>query len=737
MGWQGIKNALPRFFLILGFCLLAMSGSYFIISESRKSIIAVSHTYEVIASLETMISQMKDAETGQRGYLLTGDATYLRPFNEAVSILQATIEKCRTLLRDNPRQLRRLDEIQNDASRKVVELQVGISRRDAHGLDSALQVVKSGIGEKLMNHMRVVTSTMEDDERQLLDTWQVKRNRYLSLAAIFVGLLVALFLASFITLLIQIQFRQRAQEKVGVAMKGWRSSEQRFRLLIEGVKDYALYWLDPEGRVSSWTQAAERIKGYKEEEILGSHFSRFYPPEAVTAGVPDEFLRRALADGYAESTGWHIKKDGTPFWAHSILTPIKDDRGNLLGYSKLVRDTTKQKQSEDLLEQKEQELAQSRKLEAIGRLAGGIAHDFNNLMTGIIGVCEELEEDPTMTSQLSNIQEISEAAKRATLLTKQLLAFSRRQIAAPIVLNINQLISDMQKMLRRLIGEDVEFFTHLDPQLGLVRVDPGQIEQILINLAINSRDALPKGGKITIETMNVELTEDYVKRHFEAKPGSYVALTFSDNGTGIPLTIQSHIFEPFFTTKAKGKGTGLGLATVYGIVKQNGGDIFLYSRPGEGTTFRIYLPCVSEDIKATETLVMPTVVRGGTETVLLVEDENLVRRVAKKALTKQGYQVIEARRGDEALDLASQFTGAIDLLLTDVVMPGLNGQELADRLVALRPGLKVLYMSGYTEDIIVNRGMLKPGISFIEKSFTAASLCTKVRTVLDAPALIS
>jgi PAS domain S-box-containing protein len=729
-----LTNYLPRVALLLFFSALTAAGSYRILTEVTQSERWVADTNKVIESLNELLSEIKDAETGARGFLLAGKEEYLEPYKSALNSLPQTIITCRQVVNDNPRQLERFKRVESDIDLKLVLLKKGIQSRRALGFFDPNPSLVPGEGKRVMDRIRLTIGTMESDERRLLQGRLENRTLRLRVVAGFMSFLVAFLLASFISLLSEIRSRQKTQEKLALAFDQLQSSEERFRLLIEGVKDYALYWLDAEGRISTWTPTAERIKGYKAEEIVGSHFSRFYSPEDIAAHKPEQILKTAMADGYAELEGWQIKKDGSQFFARALVGAVKDPRGRLLGFSKLVQDITAQKQTEEALDQKEQELAQSRKLEAVGRLAGGVAHDFNNLMTGIIGICDDLAEDPSLQKRKEDIQVVLQAATRATQLTKQLLAFSRRQVATPVVLNMNVLISDMQKMLKRIIGEDIEFSTFLDPQIGNVRIDPGQIEQIIINLAINSKDAMPQGGQITIETVNVDLTEEYVKRHFEVKPGSYVGLIFSDTGSGIAEEIQSHIFEPFFTTKEKGKGTGLGLATVYGIIKQNGGDIFLYSHPGKGTTFKIYLPRVSEEATAKQLPKNPnTTIPTGTETILLVEDEDIVRRVAARALTKQGYNVLEAHHGNQALEIATKFEGSIDLLLTDVVMPGMNGRQLAEQLATSRTDLKILYMSGYTENIIVNRGILKAGISFIEKSFTSASLCRKVRDILDAP----
>jgi len=381
----------------------------------------------------------------------------------------------------------------------------------------------------------------------------------------------------------------------------------------------------------------------------------------------------------------------------------------------------------------QEQLRQSQKMEAVGQLAGGIAHDFNNLLTIIKGYSQlsllDLKENDPLWG---NIQEIQKATHRATDLTRQLLAFSRRQILDLKVLDLNTLLKDLDKMLRRIIGEDIELTNLLTENLGRVKIDPGQFEQMILNLAVNARDAMPSGGKLTIETANVELDEEYARTHISVTPGPYVRLSVSDTGVGIPMEVKEKVFEPFFTTKEKGKGTGLGLSTVYGIVKQSGGNIWVYSEPGYGTTFKIYLPRVEEDLDTLHGRDETDSLPRGSETVLLVEDEPSVRDLAHRLLNQQGYKVLEAANGKEALRVVLEHIGEkIHLLLTDVVMPRMGGKELADQLKILRPDIKVLYASGYTDNAIVHHGVLERGTNFLQKPFSPKALSQKVREVLD------
>jgi signal transduction histidine kinase/CheY-like chemotaxis protein len=413
----------------------------------------------------------------------------------------------------------------------------------------------------------------------------------------------------------------------------------------------------------------------------------------------------------------------------AIATAFASHAAIALENSRLLHES---RRAYDELAQTQGQLEQAQKMDAIGRLAGGVAHDFNNLLTVILGRTEMLLQPlPPEHPMRRGIELIQRTAGRAADLTRQLLAFGRKQVLEATVLDLNAVAADMRDMLGRLIGEDIALVTSPSPELGRVKADRGQIEQVMMNLAVNARDAMPQGGHLIIETENVDLDAEYVRRHVGARPGPHVMLAVSDSGVGIPREIQRHIFEPFFTTKEPGKGTGLGLATVYGIVKQSGGYIECDSEPGRGTTFRIYLSRVDVPAPAVERLGRPADAAGGTETILLVEDEESVRELARDILRAIGYTVIEARNGVEALLLSERHQGPLDLLLTDVVMPRMSGRELADRLTLLRPDLSVLYMSGYTDDAVIRHGVLGAGTAFLQKPFTPAILVGRVRETLD------
>ena len=424
-------------------------------------------------------------------------------------------------------------------------------------------------------------------------------------------------------------------------------------------------------------------------------------------------------------------RDGSIRWIHTRGKIHRDDHGVPIRWSGMDWDITERKRMEQEMASLQEQLRQAQKMEAIGRLAGGIAHDFNNALTVIRGNCQlsllDLHEaDPLY----GNLKEIELCVDRAARLTQQLLAFSRKQVMEVKVVDPNGLIEDLQKILRRILGEDIELTTFLEEGVGKVRVDPGQMEQAVINLVVNARDAMPRGGKLTIETANVELDEAYARKHVAVTPGPYVMLSVSDTGVGMPPEVRERVFEPFFTTKGAGKGTGLGLSMVYGIVKQSGGNIWVYSEMGKGTTFKIYLPRVEGPVEERREEALEGIPQG-SETVLVVEDEEVVRKLAARLLRKQGYKVLEAPDGGKAFMLCEQYDERIDLILSDVILPGMDGRQVVERLQKIHPEAKALYMSGYTDNVIVHHGMLEQGIHFVQKPFTLESLARKVREVID------
>ena len=505
-----------------------------------------------------------------------------------------------------------------------------------------------------------------------------------------------------------------------------QKGDEQFRLMVDGIKEYAIFMLDVSGHVVSWNAGAERMKGYRAEEIVGKHFSQFYLPKDINDGKPARELEIAAAKGRFEEEGIRVRKDGSQFIAYLIINTLCNKSGKLIGFVKISRDVSERRHLE-------QRLRQAQKMEAVGRLAGGVAHDFNNLLGVIIGYSEIVEDRLKPDDSLrEKMEEIKKAALRGASLTRQLLAFSRQQVFELKVLNLNAVIADMRKLLPRLIGEDIELVMNCEPNLALVKADQGQIEQVIMNLAVNARDAMPHGGKLVIETANIVLDEFYARQHDPLVPGSYVMLTVTDTGTGMDAGTQSHIFEPFFTTKEPGKGTGLGLATVYGIVKQSGGYIWVYSEPGQGTTFKIYLPQVQGETETKQPRIAAVKIAKGTETILVVEDEEALRKMTRELLVENGYEVLEAGDGVEALEIARQRKGPIHLLLTDVVMPRMGGPALAQPLAVLHPEVKVLYLSGYTGHTGHGPERVNFASELLPKPFTRDALLRKVRERLGS-----
>ncbi|MBI4566540.1 MAG: response regulator [Planctomycetes bacterium] len=511
--------------------------------------------------------------------------------------------------------------------------------------------------------------------------------------------------------------RKKAEEAV-------RERESRLRRIVDSNIAGIFFW-DLNGKVVEANDAFLKMTGYTPEDLRAGRldWKAMTPPEYLErdARAVEELKTKGAVTPYEKE---YLRKDGSPF---PVLLGFAAFEGGMDRGVGFVLDLSQRKNLED-------QLRQAQRMEVVGRLAGGVAHDFNNLLTPILGLSDLIlgqikPDDPVR----SDIEEIKKAGQRAARLTRQLLAFSRKQVLQPRVVDLNESVQEMQMLLGRLIGEDVTLSLQLSPEGGRVKVDPGQMEQVIMNLAINARDAMPQGGKLTIETRRVFLDEEYAGRHVGVVPGYHVVLIVSDTGTGMDKETMGHLFEPFFTTKPQGKGTGLGLATVYGIIKQSGGHIWAYSEPKRGSTFKVYLP-EARDEKASR--VVSTETRSyskASETILLLEDDDALRGFACRVLRMRGFTVLEAGSGEDAIKISITHPGPIDLLLTDIVMPEMNGPEVARQIRKVRKGIRVLYMSGYSENAIVHQGVLEPGTSLLEKPFSLQALARKVREVLDAP----
>ncbi len=565
----------------------------------------------------------------------------------------------------------------------------------------------------------------QSDEFQRAGVWRHRKKDGAEIAVeiashplLFTGRPSQLVLATDVTA------RMRAEEAL-------RQSEQKYRDIFD-FATVGIYQSRRDGSLITVNAPLAEILVYDSpDDLLRHNLDEIYwdPAERL------DLIARFEPSGrpHRQEVRWK-RKDGTPIWLELDARAVRNADGTTRYFEGFVHDISDRQKSEEEKRRLQEQLVQAQKMEAVGQLAGGIAHDFNNLLTAITGYSELLlGELPPEDLRRSHAEEIRKAGERAASLTQQLLAFSRRQVLEPKVLDVNVVVSDIERMLRRLIGEHIELNTRKAPDLWKVKADPGQIEQAILNMVLNARDAMPSGGTLAIETSNAELDEDFVRSHVPTQPGSYVRVSVSDTGIGISEDVKARLFEPFFTTKERGKGTGLGLSTTYGIVKQSGGYLWCDSEVGHGTTFQLFLPRVDEPVSEVVERKASPPIHPGDETVLLVEDEPEVRSLVQRILKTQGYTVVTAANPDEALAVAREFKGPIQLMVTDVVMPGMSGLQLAERLSPTRPDMKVLFVSGYTNDAIGHQGILDPGTAFLQKPFTPNALARKVREVLEAP----
>lgn len=594
-------------------------------------------------------------------------------------------------------------------------------------LDSGLQILPSDNIHAILIHMSAREGKPLDDLAQLraqdesrpVIALVSKADKSLGRQAITLGASEYLVKESLTPELLRKTLRFAIE--LGSSKSTARQLDQRFHDLFENTTDI-LFSVDLQGRVTSLNKAAERVMGWPRNEALQKHIKEFVTPEhrGLCSRMMERILTEELLPPFEIAM---LRADGRRVFLEASVRVISSN-GTNVGIQGIARDVTERRNLES-------QLRQVQKLEAIGRLSGGLAHDFNNLLCVISGHTEILAERPDLSGVATrSLAQIRKATYSATALTRQLLAFSRKQVFHPRTMDLNAIVLETEKLLERLIGEHIEFFTALDAGLGPVHVDPVQIEQVLVNLVLNARDAMPQGGKLTIETSNVSFEDNQRSERAMIPSGQYVLLAVTDTGCGMDEETQSRLFEPFYTTKELGKGTGLGLATVYGIVKQSGGFVWVYSELGRGTTFKIYLPRVN----GTPEPILPgkpdTMKYKGTETILLVEDAEPLRALTREFLEGAGYKVLEAADGKQALKIAADFSGTIHMVLTDVVMPGMGGRDLAEQLARLRPGVKVLFMSGYPNDAITQSGTLVSGATLLEKPFSRELLWVKVRQVL-------
>ena len=521
------------------------------------------------------------------------------------------------------------------------------------------------------------------------------------------------------TALALVSARERTREVI-------ERDQSRYQRLVENIND-AIIMDDIEGRLVFANRRFREWFGIGEETIGSLAVENYVAPEWRPL-LHDLHRRSVNGESMPDHLEYEgVRADGSRMWIEALITTVEEG-GRIVGTQSALRDVTERKRLEV-------QFLQAQKMESVGRLAGGVAHDFNNLLTVINGYTEMLLAGlPAQDPQRARLEQILRAGNQAAELTHQLLVFSRKQVAQPKPLDLNSLVAEAHNLLRRVVGEDIELVSVLSPELGLVMADAGHINQVLMNLVVNARDSMPRGGRLTVETRNVEVDESLSNRHPELKPGAYVRLSVSDTGTGMSEEVQRQIFEPFFTTKAQGKGTGLGLAIVYGIVRQSRGGIWIWSEPGRGSTFHIHLPRIKEPAPVLQTESPRLAELWGSETILLVEDEDVVRHLAADILENYGYRVLQARSGPDAIALVQRYSETIHLLLTDVILPRMNGRELADALQAARPGLKVLYTSGYPDEVIGEAGVLGPQVAYLAKPYRPEELVASVRSVLTEPA---
>ncbi len=767
--------------------MLVVFAFYMVQREGQAAEHWVTHSLEVRAEIEQVYSRSQECETAVMGYLLTGDPGWLVPFREDRRELPEVLSSLERMVQDNPSQLARVRKIKDLAVKRGEALESLLAQvPPLSGWHPALAESSASV-DRIDRELKEL---LQEEDRLLEQRWaqarKVIRHDYYVIAGgaliVPVAAVAAMFLfAAAIARRVQVlehnaqrlaqgraiapvrlgrdeigrleqsvsaaaglladrekalrdsavQLEERVQrrtaELAAEVTERTRAEEelaeinQRLQAIIDA-SPLAIMRIDLQGRVQSWNRAAEEMSGYKAEEVLG----RQLPGGTNDAPTLSDERLAAIARGEALN-GAELsrqRKDGSIMYLRLWTAPLHNAAGEVRGEIAVAADFTEQRRLEE-------QFIQAQKMEAIGRLAGGAAHDFNNVITVISGYGQILLDAVADILPLKEAaQEVLKASDRAAALASQLLVFSRRQVIQPQVLDVNEVVSNLQRMLSRLIGEDVELKTMLSPDLGLVRADPGQLEQVIVNLALNARDAMPNGGRLTIETANVQLDEASARTHGVAS-GSYIMLAVTDTGSGMTAEIRSHLFEPFYTTKERGKGTGLGLSTVYGIVKQHGGEIFVYSEPDRGSTFKIYFPQVVEAASPAAAEAVSVPLPRGSETVLVVEDEEGVRKLVRSVLELNGYHVLEADSGETALEISSAHEGEIELLVTDVIMPKMSGRDLAEALVLLRPSIKVLFLSGYADRAIIEHGILDTGAAFMQKPFTPQALARKVREVLD------
>ncbi len=671
----------------------------------------VDDAHRHIRALRRTLILLVDAETGQRGFLLTGRPEFLEPYDSAMQQIDGAMARLRIEMSDTPTDRDELERIEDlvEAKRSIMATSLEAYRRGEP--DVAAQIVAGGLGRATMDEFRQVISRKEQEQVGMLgrrsERMEVLRERLMIVLGL--GLVLVIVVAAAVVAI------NRHLSRMVMTLA---SAQRAFRDSVEGMSD-CFFHVDRDWRLTYMNGHAARHFELDADGVVGRVAWEALPSAIGTA--LERNLREAMQRGV-------VREVETPSPAQPERLLCIRAYPTPTGLAVFFYDVTEERRLQH-------QLQHAAKLESIGRLAGGVAHDFNNLLTAILGYVELAEQGLTAHSpSRPHLAGIRHAAERSAALTRQLLTFARKQVTEPRVCNINELVVNSEKLLQRLMNANITIRSICAPNLGMAEVDPDQFEQALINLAINARDAMPEGGKLLIETANATIDEEYAAQHEDVAPGEYVMLAISDTGVGMTEEIRRHIFEPFFTTKRRGDGTGLGLASCYGMVRQARGHISVYSEPNHGSTFRIYLPRVAAvPLPPRRPAAPPVEPDVDSAVVLVVEDEAMVLRLAVRVLESRGYHVLSASTAEEALAIAGEQSGEIDLLITDVILPGMNGSALAQTLAESRPGMRVLFASGYTDNMIQQHGVLGPGVEFLQKPYMPSTLLTRVREVL-APA---
>lgn len=685
----------------------------------------VSHTYQVLGALERLSATVQDVETAHRNYLLNATSARLQPYTEAKRRVQEQLSNLKQLVGDNPAQLQRAEQLKDLLQSQISILDSGLTTRPVSGHQPARPITLSPALDVNLESIHTVLGEMQDEERRLLE----QRNQ--TIAASHRQANFALWAATFAGLLLVLAvFLILRQHLAGLVREREANDSIAFeRVKLEGIIQSAMdaiISVDGEQKIVLFNDAAQKIFGYAATDVLGKPLDILVPEQFRSRHRNDvrRFGESGVTTRSMQSPGvlYGLRAGGEEFPIEATISHINVGTQKL--YTVILRDVTDRRRTEE-------QLQQAQKMEAIGQLAGGVAHDFNNLLNVILGYSEMLSKAlPDDDTRRKWVEQVSSSANTGAMLTRQLLAFSRRQAVTPQYIDLTKAVGDFEPMLRRLLREDIELYIRASEQPCPVRVDPGQVQQLLLNLVANARDAMPSGGKLTLEVRTVDLDEAYARSHQNVTPGKYIMLSVADTGLGMEPEVAARIFEPFFTTKATGKGTGLGLSTVFGIAKQNGGDVWVYSEPAVGTIFKVYLPRTAAVVEAPVVVTEGPNVLTGRETLLLVEDSLALRQLTREVLSRAGYTVLEAEDGVHAVEVSETHGGKIDLLLTDIVMPRMRGTELAAKMMARRPDVGIVFMSGYTEEA-VSEEFASDRMTILEKPYTSDALLRTVREVLE------